>query len=262
MAKFKKHRFGHENPIFVHEERKMIAAVDRADESSSNVQIIGRNGELALADFLNRYLPNTMRVLNGHFVTPKGVLSPETDLMLLDTRYPLIAQNDDGSALAMLHSVIGAIEVKRTLNRREIQKIKKNSATIDSLQSEVFGDDGGWSSVLQLGFGYRTKLKIDTIEKHFFTGWESDPPVTLLYVLRILESDSPEAGKSFGSHLWFENRDYPARITTRSPLSDFYYTLVQCAYDVLGTRNYGFRDVSAHIMAYMTWGTVYAEPDR
>jgi len=255
MAKNVKQQFGHENPIFVHEERTLIAAVDRAGESSPNSQIIGRNGEVALLDFLNRYLPHTMRVLRGHFVTPNGVVSPETDLMLLDTRFPLIAHNDDGSVLAMLHSVIAAIEVKRTLTKSEIQKIRNNSSTIAALQSEVFGSDLEWGTVLQKAFAYRTSIKIGTIERHFFADWESDPPMTELDVLRILPSDLPECERTFGLRMWLETQDLPSYVTTVSPLSDFYYSLVQDGYYTLGARGYDFNDVGEHMLEYMTWGT-------
>lgn len=255
MAKYAKQQFGHENPIFIHEERALLAAVDRADQSSSNSQIIGRNGELALLGFLNRYLPHTMRVCNGHFVTPKGELSPETDLLLLDTRFPLVAQNDDGSVLAMLHSVIGTIEVKRTLTKSEIQKIHKNSGTVAKLQSQAFGDDFTWASMLQRAVAYRTSIKIETIGRHFFSDWEVNPLSISLDVLRGVECESPLEGKPFGVRMWLECRSVPSYITTRAPLSDFYYGLVQDAYYTLGRRNYNFHDIGAIILRYLTWGT-------
>ncbi|GAB5407094.1 MAG: hypothetical protein Aurels2KO_53250 [Aureliella sp.] len=264
MAKFKKQQFGHPNPIFVHEERALLAVVDRADEASTNSQIIGRNGELALLAFLNRYLPQTMRALNGHFVTPSGDISPENDLMVIDTRYPLIAQNEDGSVLAMLHSVIGTIEVKRTLTKSENLKIRKNATAINNLQSQVFGDNSEYGSLLQLAFAYRTSIKIDTIEKHFFADWESAPPLTALEVLRIVDSDAPKNDNPFGVRIWLETGDLPSYVTTVSPLSDFYYNLVLDANYTLGARDYDFHDVGAHMLNYMTWGTYpnnYTEHD-
>jgi len=255
MAKNVKQQFGHKNPIFVHEERTLIAAVDRADESSSNSQTIGRNGEVALLDLLNRYLPHTMAVRRGHFVAPNGDLSPETDLMLLDTRYPLIAHNDDGSVLAMLHSVVAAIEVKRTLNKSEIQKILHNSSITTSLQSGAFGAAMEWGIVLQKAFAYRASIKTCTIQKHFFAERESDPSRTHLSVLRILPSDFPDPERTYGAHLWLEDHNAPSHVTTVSPLSDFYYNLVQDAYYTMGARAYDMDDVAENMNQYMNWGT-------
>ena len=255
MATYRKQQFGHENPIFVHEERSLLAAVDRADRASSNSQIIGRNGEVALMGFLNRHLPPTLRIANGHFVTPHGDLSPETDLMVLDSRYPLMAQNDDGSVLAMLHSVIGTIEVKRTLTKAEIQKIRKNTLKANALQCQLHPEQSEWGAVLQMAFAYRSSIKIATIEKHFFADWESNPILPFMDVLRILKSDAPDSSKSFGVQIWLETGDLPATSTTVSPLSDFYFHLVQDAYYTLGARDYGLNDVGSHLNEYMTWGT-------
>src|SRR5689334_15392292 len=92
-----KHEHGTPNPIIRTEELAMLAIVDRALASSSNSQTIGRNGERPLLDFFNRYLPYTFKAVTGHFVPPSGTLSPQIDIMLLDSRYPLLAVNADGS---------------------------------------------------------------------------------------------------------------------------------------------------------------------
>src|SRR5690348_16323946 len=107
-----KHEHGTPNPIMQAEEEGMLAIVDRATAGSGNSQIIGRNGELPSLQFLNRHLPYLFRAHTGHFVAPDGALSPQIDVLLVDARYPLIAQQLDGSVIAMMHSVIGVIEVK------------------------------------------------------------------------------------------------------------------------------------------------------
>lgn len=52
--------------------------------------------------------------------------------MILDSRYPLLAENLDGSVLVMLHSVVEAIEIKTNLTSTELKKvalsIKKSGA--------------------------------------------------------------------------------------------------------------------------------------
>jgi len=132
-----KHEHGKPNPIFVSEEQGLLAAVDKALGSTPSSQSIGRSGEIPLRDFLNRYLPYTIRAVTGHFVPPSGRLSPQIDIMILDARYPLLAENADGSVLAMLHSVIKTIEVKTRITTRDISKAWKDAIEIMGLASEI-----------------------------------------------------------------------------------------------------------------------------
>lgn len=113
-----KHEFGTPNPIIMAEERSILSTVDRAVASSGNPQVIGRNGELPLRDFLSRYLPPTLRAETGHFLSPSGELSSQQYVMILDSRYQLLASNPDGSVLAMLHGLLSVLEVKTTLDPR------------------------------------------------------------------------------------------------------------------------------------------------
>lgn len=117
-----KHNHGTNNEIIEQEEKSILLAVDRALSSSSNSQTIGRNGELPLIDFLNKYLPPTLKAVSGHFLTPNGNISPQIDVMIIDTRYPFLSVNLDGSVLAMLHSVIHTIELKTNLISSDIKK--------------------------------------------------------------------------------------------------------------------------------------------
>ena len=150
-----KHEHGTPNPILREEEKSMLAVVDRAVASTSNAQIIGRNGEIPLRDFLNRYLPYTLRAETGHFLAPNGELSPQIDVMLLDARYPLLAQNEDGSVLAMLHSVVTTLEVKTRLTTNHIAKMWQDAVRIMSLARQVKGYSGDeFGSIQTRGFAY------------------------------------------------------------------------------------------------------------
>jgi len=114
MQRFK-HEHGTRNPIIAQEEQAILLAVERALASSSNSPTIGRNGELPFLKFRKRYLPFTLRAVSGHFIPPSGKLSPQLDVVVFDARYPLLAENDDGSALVRLHSVIRIYEIKTNL---------------------------------------------------------------------------------------------------------------------------------------------------
>jgi len=137
-----KHKHGTPNPIIQQEEKAILLAVDRALCSSSNSQTIGKNEEIPLLTFLNRYLPPTLKAASGHFITPSGNISSQIDIMVLDSRYPLLAENSDGSVLAMLHSVVEAIEVKTNLSTKDVRKSWNDGVKIMELANDIDGYGG------------------------------------------------------------------------------------------------------------------------
>lgn len=255
MIKFIKQGHGHTNKIFLQEEVGIIASIDKVTQSSGNPQILGRNGEKCLVGFLNKYLPNCFRAISGHFVTPSGVLSPEIDVMIIDARYPYLSQNEDGTIVAMLHSVIATIEVKLSVTKGEIKKIRKNSIITTKLTSEVFPSPVSMNSLVQYGFAYKTKLNLKTLAKHFFMNYKKLDPLIDLYVLRLKESDQTGDEGPLGASLWLETSRFPAISTSLAPLSDFYYSLLQNSYYTLDERNITFGDLGKHMSKYMSWGT-------
>lgn len=262
-----KHRHGTANPILQLEEHAILAAVDRAIASVPNAQTIGRNGELPLRDFLNRYLPYTFRAVTGHFVTPAGTLSPQLDVMILDARYPLLAQNVDGSVLAMLHSVLKTVELKTRLTKQDIAKAWLNARQVMQLASEVagYGNPRTWRSVTTDVLSYRAG---SSLERLFDQYGSSGTPIVAgldVYMMRLPTKDQP-VGKTLGVMFHFEPRAKVKRprtdhdffpLDTRSwtVLSDFYYRLVQNSYYVLQARRHSLGDIGAHVMSYMSWST-------
>lgn len=260
-----KHKHGTPNPVVETEERLMLATVDRALTSSGNSQTIGRSGEIPIQSFLSRHLPNTFVVKSGHFMAPSGQLSPQIDILIIDSRYPLLAENMDGSVLAMLHSVIYCIEVKTNIRTTDLEKIRENSKTIIGLAAEVFNSFDHFDNVSCICFAYRTGNRIETLANNFFALFLDDSTHTDLYLLRVPAPD--RIGKrENGAFLHLEpdcSEDTtvvenwtPTSAAIHTPLSDFYYHLIQGAYYCLDARNYSFGDIGAHIMDYMSWSTI------
>ena len=164
-----KHEHGTPNKIIQQEEKSILLAVDKALASTSNSQIIGRNGEVPMINFLNRYLPNTLKAVSGHFITPSGKISSQIDIIIVDSRYPLLSQNEDGSVLVMLHSVLWAIEVKTNLKSSDIAKSWKDAINIIQLANEVefYGEIGNFASINTNLIAYKCGQKLDTIEKAY-----------------------------------------------------------------------------------------------
>lgn len=272
-----RHEHGTRNPVIEQEEKSILLAIDRALSSSSNSQTIGRNGELPFLDFLNRYLPPTFRAVSGHFITPNGNISPQIDVMVLDSRYPLLAENIDGSVLAMLHSVVQTVEVKTNMTSTDLNKIASDTKKIRLLMNEVDIFDGveSFCSPITMVLAYRIKNKLETIEQSFQKYCEPDEFHFDLTVLRLSEKGFKP--KAVGCELHFEpvsTEDFSelkekydisdnlfkgqflfGTRASYTPLSDVYYSLVQNGYYILGERNFAFNDIGGHIMDYMSWST-------
>ena len=262
-----KHKHGSPNPIIQQEEKAILLSVDRALNSSPNSQTIGRNGELPLLTFLNRYLPPTLKAVSGHFVTPHGELSPQIDIMIVDSRYPLLSENSDGSVLAMLHSIICVIEVKTNLSSKDIKKSWDDSVKIMKLASSIDGYGGHeWGSISSKVFAYRCSQRLDTIEEAYISAGKPLKASLDISILRFPEKDQPEKVE-IGGELHFgppfeDEKEvgpvdgfWPGLGASYTPLSDFYYHLVQNSYYTLGTRDFSLTDIGEHFMLYMSWAT-------
>ncbi|MFQ5712585.1 MAG: DUF6602 domain-containing protein [Candidatus Scalinduaceae bacterium] len=259
-----KHQPGTSNKILIKEE-VLLAFIDKALSSTTNSQTVGLNGEIPLRDFLNKYLPYTLRAATGHFVPPSGQVSPQIDVMILDSRYPLLSENADGSVLAMLHSVVGTMEVKTRITTSDIPKLWKNYATIMSLASEVEGyGNQRIGSIFSWAFAYRSKNRLDTLAERYFDAGTPEFGLDLI-LLRLPDKDQmrPEKiGLLFHFEPNFESDECrevvgydPILIPQFTPLSDLYYRLVQDSYYCLANRGYEFHDIGMHIMKYMSWST-------
>lgn len=264
-----KHSHGTVNPIIQAEEKAMLAAVDKALASSTNSQTVGANGEIPLKGFFYRYLPATLRAASGHFLTPGGNISPQIDIMILDSRYPLLAENTDGSVLAMLHSVVGIIECKTNITTADIKKLWVNASRISDLASEVEGyaeREGG--SLFQFGFAYRSQQRLGTLSDRFFRLGTPDKGFVDLFLLRLPERDQ-DCQEKVGAFFHFEGRLEkegeeivqwdPLLMRMFTPLSDLYYMVVQNSYYTLGARDFSFSDIGEHVMSYMSWSSCLSD---
>jgi len=271
-----KHTHGTRNAIIASEEEVLLAEVGRALESSGNSQTIGRNGEIPFIGFLNRMLPNTLVAKSGHFLSPSGARSPQIDVMILDARYPLLSENADESVLAMLHSVISCVELKTNVKTADLKNLWKNSKTVRNLSSELFPEFGSFDNVSFSAFCYRSATRLNTLSNRYAEQFSDVAGYSDLTLLRVPKKDIPPTG-ALGVQLHYEpvlddsSEEYKeieeylvngylmTEVPKYSPLSDFYYRLVQDSYYCLSERNYNFNDIGRHFMDYMSWSTAKYE---
>jgi hypothetical protein len=265
-----KHKPGTPNPVIETEERSMLATVDRALSSSGNSQTIGRSGELPLQSFLSRHLPNTLSARSGHFVSPSGQLSPQIDILIVDSRYPLLAENNDGSVLAMLHSVVYCIEVKTNIRTTDLAKISDHTKEIISLAKNGFAKTNGCPEVDCVAFAYRSECRTKTLVKEYSEIFLDDSTHTDLYLLRVPDPDQLDKNahgvllhleaiadeyKTDADGWMIVDEWAPMVVPVYTPLSDFYYRIIQNSYYELESRNFSFRDIGVQLMEYMTLST-------
>jgi hypothetical protein len=265
-----KHAHGTRNPIMAQEEEAILLSVERALASSPNAQTIGRNGEIPFLDFLQRYLPSTLKATTGHFITPSGDISPQLDVIVADSRYPLLSENADGSALVMLHSVVHVFEIKTNITTRDIRKSLDNTRKTLALVREVegFAANDSWSSFRAWLLAYNCAQRLNSLEDTFFSN--SDPEHAYLdaILLRYHPKDRTSTGGVGGTlHLEppfpeeggagpLEGGYFPCSIPSHTPLSDLYYSLVQDSYYIMRERNYSLTDIGIQFNDYMSWATV------
>lgn len=255
---------GKANPLISSEENAIIQAVDQALSTTSRTQSIGKNGEAPLIGFLQKYLPYTFHAVTGHFITPSGRLSPRIDIMIVDARYPYLAENSAGMVMVMLHSVVQTISVKTRLISTDIEIAWKDAFEISKLTSEVASFSGDQSgAVSNYLLAYRTTHRLDTLNKTFAALGEPFKTGLDVSILRLAKKDQLDSSE-IGVELHFEPVSrmndcdsaggyIPTSRISYSMLSDIYYSLVQTGYSTLACRNFGYSEISQHLSQYMAW---------
>lgn len=263
MDKNKKYKQspGEINFITYQEEEEILSHLKKARESSSNSQIYGQNGEIPLRNYLKSHLPNVFRVETGHFINEKGEISPQIDIMILDSRFPLINVNADQSVLVPGHSVIACISVKSTANKKEIAEIITSARKIRSLTNQIF-DSESWDSCILFGFCYTSSLSHNSICNHYFNFSEKENPHVDVTIMR--NKNKTEMSR-VGYRLHWEpgydnnNKYIPLSIDTNSPLSDLFYEILQESYYTLHSRKINLKKLGELTMKYFTWGSIAEE---
>jgi hypothetical protein len=186
--------------------------------------------------------------------------------MIVDARYPLLAQNLDGSAVVMLHSLLCAIEVKTTLTIPELQSTWRKTHKCRELEDQLVTPEETFFVQYHL-FAYRTILRLETLESRYSVLPKPGIIGLDVTVLRLAEKDQlPES--TIGVELHFEppfpedledgRTEYdPTCRASYTPLSDLYYAIVQTSYCSPFWRDYSYGNIGAHFNDYMTWTTCH-----
>ena len=185
------------------------------------------------------------------------------DLIVVDSRFPPIAINEDGTSLEMFHGLIGAVEIKKRINKKEIYDFCSSAEKITLLSEECFGpvNQNPWSFPTISAFAYSSTISLTTIARHFSKIGNQTKRVLDFTILRLAKSRKGKYTETgIGAFLWFEKWEIPYYVTTDAPLSDFVYRLMQEAYYTTASRNVSADDLGFIISKYYCWNTVCCFP--
>jgi len=189
------------------------------------------------------------------------------DLMILDTRYPLLAQNADGSVLAMLHGVVRTFEVKTRMTTRNVKITWQNAKGVMELNDEVeaYRPSGSFKAINADAIAYRIATRLESIDSAYQGSRRPTEGGFDVYILRLSPAEQPSNKVHVGAELHFEpeiddsGKDLDTYLPTcrlsHTPLSDVYYGLVQNSYYTLADRNWSFGEIGQHVTHYMSWAT-------
>ncbi len=244
------------NSKFACEQISMVARL--AQSEGGNNSSIGQHGEVLVLNFLDKYLPSQFVARKGHYRKIDGSLSREIDVMILDSRFPVLNETETGVVHAVQHALVAAVEIKRTLGQAELDSIRGDALALaaDICQMPVLADEAvKWSTPACMALAFRSSLRLDTLARHYFT---SQPTWCDVYILEH-GFDCRNVLKNVGAFLHTEGdgdgaQGMSARI--ENPLSDFYYMLLERCYAVAAERN--IRDTSLRdiVSSYYNWSNV------
>lgn len=244
------------NEKFSAEQEEMIAKLKKSE--GGNNASLGDDGELLVIRFLNRFLPPQFRAYKGHYRKIDGTLSREIDVMILDSRFPLLNETESGVVYAMQHALLATIEVKRTLGEPEIKSIRENTISTQNDKAqvpEIGFKNIYWSRPESLAFAFRSRSTLKTMASHFFIA-----PVAWCDIY-ILEHDFECGGsdRGIGALVRVEQEIIGQKgmtCRTENPLSDFYYMALEKSFDVLSERNVPDGAMQEIISAYYNWSNI------
>jgi hypothetical protein len=256
MSKPHKLPLGLANSKFAHEQSSMVARL--AQSEGGNNSSIGQQGEVLVLAFLDKYLPPQFIARKGHYRKIDGSLSREIDVMILDSRFPVLNETEAGVVHGVQHALVAAIEVKRTLGQAELSSIRNDALALaaDISQTPVLADKPvKWSKPACLALAFRSSLRLDTLAVHYFT---SPPTWCDVYVLEH-GFDCRNVSPNVGAFLHTEGDGdgaFGTSARTENPLSDFYYMLLECCYTVVAERNILDASLRGIVASYYNWSNV------
>jgi hypothetical protein len=224
-----------QNPRFLQEEEFMLQAIGSVFPSDQTSFSTENRGLVPLYDFFCRYLPPMVAPAMGRIGFPNCEVSRPIDILILDSRYPLLSFYPDGLVIAPLHSVLAAIAVIPTLTLATVAELKEGIDYVNSLASPLLLDDG---SMKCAGFVYRSDLKLSEIESS--EQGQKNSSITIMRFSQENQGNESLIGYVDGA-------------VSPNPLDVFYSDLVRDLFRILAIRQYDQDGLQSRLALYKDW---------
>jgi len=96
----------------------------------------GRRREKSVADYIRKFLPEGYGIGDGEIFSADGKVSRQEDIILYDKIWSVAITVPNGPLLVPCESVYGVIEVKSTLNTRELKDAVAKIASLKCMKRE------------------------------------------------------------------------------------------------------------------------------
>src|SRR5262249_18853317 len=94
--------------------------------------MIGDAREFLISKVLRSFLPSSVHIGRGRIIDSEGGISSQIDIVIYDPRFPVLS-TEGGGSLYFVKGVIGAIEVKSTIDSEKLVSALDNCHSVMAL---------------------------------------------------------------------------------------------------------------------------------
>jgi hypothetical protein len=124
--------------IFDEVSNKMISDLEMVRATLNHPGIKGNSAEDSFREFLKNYLPKNLDVSTGIIVDANNNSSKQLDVIISDSIKTPIFYEKNGSRVIPVECVYSVIEVKTTLNKKELNNAFENMKSVRMLKKSAF----------------------------------------------------------------------------------------------------------------------------
>jgi hypothetical protein len=161
---------------------------------SGDIKAAGNQVEQAIRDYFKRILPSTYYVTHGHLIDKNGIVSPQLDIIISDTKnLPSLQRAKDGTEYVPIESVYAIGEIKSTFYKSK-NYIQSFSDVLKGIYQEMHRDNVAFMSnpFMSINMGSPNKIysfmlfvdkgnfKFEDVAKTYITNDNSYLPATTI----------------------------------------------------------------------------------
>ena len=263
MERSQSQLFTKQKRIYFYKEESILNKLAQVSSSTKSPISKGRIFEDEFAKLLSEMLPNIFTVHRRSKVIDQfGQISNEIDIAITDSRFPILAFNEDDTKLLCYESVLAVIELKCTYDKSAIVDIfqkglawanyKKANLKRNKKRYRLGIGATFWSLSLQ------SKVYLKTALHNIRKIAQADSLVieTQHYLLRLHPQEWSAAKNPIGTFIWWEGCKDLSWNKTVSPLSDFIMMLFEALYRSPTLHKQDFDSITMLMFEYFRWGSL------